>query len=106
MGQSTLIFHHKKYKNFQNTWVAESVKRLPSAQVMISGPWVRLPAQWVACFSLSLRHSPRLCTHTHPLSQINSFFFLIFERESAHKRGEGAEGVGQEDPPRGARCGA
>ena len=43
---------------WRGAWVAQSVKRLPSAQVMILGVlgWspIRLPAPWGACISLPL----------------------------------------------------
>ena len=46
-------------------WVAQSVKHLPLAQVMILGSWdgVLHPAQWAVC----LCPSPCWCTlsHTH-----------------------------------------
>ncbi|CAK7313434.1 hypothetical protein VULLAG_LOCUS17524 [Vulpes lagopus] len=45
---------------FEGPWAAQSVKCLPSAQVMIPGNWdgaphgIGCPAPWGACFSLSL----------------------------------------------------
>ena len=36
----------------RDTWVLQSGKRLPSAQV--TSPTIGLPARWEACFSLSL----------------------------------------------------
>ena len=40
----TILFIKKKI-NFEGTWVAQSVKCLPLAQVMISGSWDRAPDQ-------------------------------------------------------------
>ena len=59
---------------FRGTWVAQSVKHLSSAQVMISGSW-----DWVLhqapcsakSFSLSLCPSPHFCALSLTLSQIN-----------------------------------
>ena len=45
-------------KDVWGTWVAQSVERVPSAQVMIPESWdwphIGAPAQREACFSLSL----------------------------------------------------
>ena len=58
----------------ESTWVAQSVKPLPSAQVMIPGSWDRAPhrpypgllAQKRACFSLPLSVSPSLAACHSP----------------------------------------
>ena len=60
--------------NYRGTWVAQSVKGLPSAQVMIPGssdlePCVGLPADQGVCFSLSLCCSPCLCSLSLSLSK-------------------------------------
>ena len=45
--------HHSNLKEtFRGTWVAQLVKHLPLAQVMILESYIRLPAQRGACFSL------------------------------------------------------
>ena len=58
--------------SFRGSWVAQSVKHLPSAQVMISGPGIRphirLPAQQGVCLSLSICLSPSRCSLTLSLS--------------------------------------
>ena len=71
------------------TWVAQLVKWLALAQVMISGSWdqpgVGLPTQWGVCFSLSLRPSlPFLCACTcmHALSFSNKIFKKEKEKQS------------------------
>ena len=55
-------------------WVAQSVKRLPSAQVVISGSWDRAAhgtsCSLGVCFSLSLCPFPT-CALSPSLSQIN-----------------------------------
>ena len=66
----------KKY-NFRGTWVIQSVKHLPLAQVIISGPGikhrVRLPAQQGVYFFFSLCPSP----HSHTLSlSLKQLIFL------------------------------
>ena len=38
-------------KESWGTWVAQSVKRLPSAWVVIPGSWVRAPATWGSLLS-------------------------------------------------------
>ena len=38
----------------RGAWVAQLVKHLPLAQVVILGSHVWFPAQWGACFSLTL----------------------------------------------------
>ena len=59
---------------FWGTWVAQSVKWLPSAQVMIPGSWDGAPhlapAQWGVCVALSFFRSP--CFFSLSLSQINT----------------------------------
>ena len=67
------------------TWVAQSVKHLPSAQVRISGSWdgahIRLPTQQGLCFSLSLCLPPQLVfSLSLSLSQINKPILKIFKR--------------------------
>ena len=60
------------------TWVAQLVKHLPLAQVMIAGSWdwvpIGLPAQRRTCFFLSFCHSSSLCSLTLSLCQINKIF--------------------------------
>ena len=58
------------------TWVAQSVKHLPSAQVMIPASWDRtpwIPTEWGACFSLPF--SPLML----PVSPINKNLFKKFQ---------------------------
>ena len=60
--QSTLKRFQIKMYAYWGAWVAQSVKRLPLAQVMIPGSWDRVP-QWGVCFSLSSAcRSPCFCT--------------------------------------------
>ena len=63
-----------KEKEIRGTWVAQSVKWLPSAQIMISGSWdqapIGPPAQQGVCFS-SLSASSPLLVLMLSLSQIN-----------------------------------
>ena len=73
----------------RGTWVAQMVKHLPSAQVMIPGsldqaPRVGLPAQWGACFSFSLCPAP-LFVRVLSLSQINKSFFFLKSKSGCGK---------------------
>ena len=45
--------HYSIKSNQQGAWVAQSVKRPPSAQVMISGSWDRV-LHWASCSAGSL----------------------------------------------------
>ena len=62
----TTTRNYREPKIFRGACVAQSVKHLPLAQVMVSGPGMELsiglPAQWGICFSLS----PSLCP-SYPL---------------------------------------
>ena len=64
------LFLHQREKR-RGAWVGQSVKGLPSAQVVILGSGIKphivgLPAQWRVCFSLSLR--PSSCSYSFSLS--------------------------------------
>ena len=67
-------------------WVALSVKHLPSARVVVSGSWdqphMELPAQWGACFSLSL-----YCNYNFP-----QLCCLLLSKKSKKKRKEKGHG--------------
>ena len=58
---------HFKKEEVWGACVAQLLKGLPSAHVMISRSWdqatngIRLPAQWGVCFSFSFCCSPCLC---------------------------------------------
>ena len=64
--------------HLRGTWVAQLVKHLPSAQVMILGFWIVLPAQWGVCSPSASVPScaPTARALAHSLScQINKIFF-------------------------------
>lgn len=54
----------------QGTWVAQSVKYLPSVQVMVPGSWVRVTLGSLLSGGICLRLSLFLCPH--PCSRVHS----------------------------------
>ena len=64
LARQQRLGHHLKKGTIRGVWVAQLARRLPLAQVIISGSWtkhhVQLLGQWGVCFSLSL--CPSLCS--------------------------------------------
>ena len=64
----------EKYRQHWDAWVAQSVKHLPLAQVMILGSWDRAPC-WAPCSVWSVLVSLHLLMHVLAFSLKNKIFF-------------------------------
>ena len=67
MSDNSIVVMRLKKSSPGGTWVVQSIKCGPLAQITILGSWDGAAGHWGVCFSISLSALPS----AHALSQIN-----------------------------------